>query len=29
MRVFKEGSTQYTDDVHELEAFLNDQEDDK
>ena len=29
MRVFKKGSTQYTDDVHELEAFLNDQEDDK
>ncbi len=29
MRVFKEGSTQYTDDVHELESFLNDQDDDK
>ena len=29
MRIFKEGTTRYTDDVHELESFLNDQEDDK
>lgn len=29
MRVFKEGTTQYVDDVHELEAFLNDQDNDK
>lgn len=29
MRIFKEGTTQYVDDVHELEAFLNDQDDDK
>ena len=29
MRIYKEGTTQYTDDVHKLEAFLNDQENDK
>lgn len=29
MRIFKEGTTRYTDDVHELESFLNDQENDK
>jgi uncharacterized metal-binding protein YceD (DUF177 family) len=29
MRIFKEGTTRYTDDVHELESLLNDQEDDK
>lgn len=29
MRIFKEGSTQYENDVHELESFYNDQEDDK
>lgn len=29
MRIFKEGTTQYKDDVHELESFYNDQEDDK
>lgn len=29
MRVFKDGTTQYIDDVHKLESFLNDQEDDK
>ncbi len=29
MRVFKEGTSQYQDNVHELEKFLNDQDDDK
>ncbi len=29
MRVFKEGTSQYKDDEHELESFLNDQENDK
>jgi uncharacterized protein len=29
MRIFKEGTTRYTDDAHELESFLNDQENDK
>ena len=29
MRIFKEGSNQYENDVHELESFYNDQEDDK
>lgn len=29
MRIFKEGTTQYVDDAHELEIFLNSQDDDK
>lgn len=29
MRIFKEGTSQYKDNEHELESFLNDQDDDK
>ena len=29
MRIFKEGTTRYKDNAHELESFLNDQDDDK